>query len=62
MKIELKEWDYSCYDGCCYEWGTNLYVDGELLGSFNDEYTLLELLLPHLGIKDFEIEEVPYEE
>lgn len=58
MKIEFKEWDYTCGDGCCYEWGTDLYVDGEKLGSFNGSYSLLELLLPRLGFRDFEIEEI----
>lgn len=27
--IELVEWDHTCSDGCCYSWGTELYINGE---------------------------------
>lgn len=29
--IEFREWDYNCGDGCCYEWGVMVYLNGELL-------------------------------
>jgi hypothetical protein len=29
MKIETKEYEWSCADDCCYEWGTILYLDGK---------------------------------
>ena len=29
MKIETKEYEWSCGDDCCYEWGTILYLDGK---------------------------------
>lgn len=25
--IETQEWDYECGDGCCYDYGTNLYIN-----------------------------------
>lgn len=27
--IELVDWDHTCSDGCCYSWGTELYINGE---------------------------------
>lgn len=29
--IELKEWDHRCGDGCCYTYGTELWVNGKLV-------------------------------
>lgn len=29
LKIELKYWDHTCGDGCCYSWGTAIKVNGE---------------------------------
>lgn len=29
--IELRYWDYECGDGCCYDSGTTLHMNGEEL-------------------------------
>ncbi|WP_336638416.1 hypothetical protein [Lysinibacillus fusiformis] len=29
--LETEDWDYTCGDGCCYDWGTRLYVNGEAI-------------------------------
>jgi hypothetical protein len=29
MKIETKDYSWSCADECCHEWGTILYLDGK---------------------------------
>jgi hypothetical protein len=29
MRIETKDYSYQCGDGCCYEYGTILYIDGK---------------------------------
>ena len=29
VKIQLKQWDYTCGDKCCYDYGVTLTVDGE---------------------------------
>jgi len=29
MKIETQDWDYTCSDGCCYEYGVYLWIDGK---------------------------------
>lgn len=31
LKITLKNWDYTCRDGCCTDYGTKLYLDNEEL-------------------------------
>lgn len=31
LKITLKDWDYTCSDGCCSDYGTKLYLNDEEL-------------------------------
>lgn len=31
LNIELRSWDYTCGDGCCTDYGTEIFLDGELL-------------------------------
>lgn len=31
LKIELVSWDYTCGDGCCYDYGTVIKLNGEEL-------------------------------
>lgn len=28
MKIELQDYSWECGDGCCYDWGVYLSIDG----------------------------------
>lgn len=51
MKIETQDWSYTCGDGCCYNYGTTLYIDGNEIedrtfSSSGDayEYVLTEIL------------------
>ena len=51
MKIETQDWSNTCGDGCCYNYGTTLYIDGKEIeertfSSCGDayEYVLTELL------------------
>lgn len=51
--IKLVDWDYRCSDGCCYDTGVGLYVDGvQLHGNIDvlGYHDLLELVLRHLGV------------
>ena len=53
ITITLNHWDYECSDGCCYDYGTELYVNGEMIttqADHNLEDTLWNLLT-HLGYK-----------
>ena len=62
LKITLSDWDYTCGDGCCYEWGVSCKINGESIDSIyftssNDVANGLEAVLKHLGYEveiDFE--------
>jgi len=46
VKLEIETWDYTCGDGCCYEWGTTLTVNGTEMEFNNDvdEMRLVQVL------------------
>ena len=51
ITITFNEWEHECADGCCYDYGTELYVDGEMIttqAEHNVEDTIWNLLT-HLG-------------
>lgn len=57
LEIKLKDWDYTCSDGCCSSFGTDIFINGEEIESSNaDRYSVLHHILEHLGY-DVEIEE-----
>jgi hypothetical protein len=59
LKIKLIDYEYSCGDGCCYNYGTITTVnDVELPCHNQDAGTILEQVLEHLG---YEVE-IFYEE
>ena len=31
LDIELKDWEHNCGDGCCYTYGTDIYLNGQRL-------------------------------
>jgi hypothetical protein len=37
LKITLEDWDYTCGDGCCYSYGTKLYLNDKELEHPNPE-------------------------
>jgi len=37
IKITFKEWDYTCGDGCCYNYGSRLCINDEELEHPNPE-------------------------
>lgn len=54
VQIELRNWDNSCDDGCCYDYGTEIYLDGELIGGKHTGECVresLERVLSKLGYK-----------
>jgi hypothetical protein len=65
LKIVLSDWDYTCGDGCCHEWGVSCKINGESIDSIyfassNDVANGLEVVLKHLGYEveiDFEDED-----
>lgn len=59
VKIELREWDFDCGDGCCNNYGTEIIVDGKLCDNQytgSDVAASLRFALETLGY-DVEIEE-----
>jgi hypothetical protein len=60
LDIKIKYWDHTCADGCCYDWGKNVYINDEILDM--EDYdasavTMIEEILKYLGYKNVEIEE-----
>lgn len=70
LKIILKDWSHTCGDGCCNNYGTKLYINGELQdhpestkeGYIPNGYVGMEVptaiasVLKYLGV-EFEIEQ-----
>lgn len=56
--IELESWDHTCGDGCCDTYGTNIYINGELIE--NEDGTnssqLLKTILNRLGYKNIVVD------
>ena len=52
LKINLTDYEYSCGDGCCYNYGTITKVNGIKLPCHNQDVgTILSQVLKHLGYK-----------
>ncbi len=50
IEILLVDWDHKCGDGCCYEYGVDIYVNGEKIeGDGTDSFNALRSVLKHLG-------------
>ena len=50
VRIELKEYNHHCGDGCCLDYGTVVVVDGVEMPFHNqDAETILDQVLKHLG-------------
>ena len=51
LKIEIEDWDSNCGDGCCYEWGTIVRVNGIEINTTGLADDMLRTVLEHLGHK-----------
>ncbi len=62
LLIELEEWDHTCNDGCCYTYGTNIYINGEQLEDEDgtSQSQLLTAVLTKLGYTNVNVEYKPY--
>lgn len=60
LSIEIVEWSHHCGDGCCFEYGAYLVVNGKPIN--DDEYNAitpdkaLAAMLSYLGYNNFEVE------
>lgn len=54
LVIELEDWDHTCGDGCCYNWGVTIKVNGiELEQDGSSVQSALKGVLEHL---DYDVE------
>lgn len=54
--IKLTNWNYSCGDSCCDDYGTRLEVNGEIIDdNFRYRGDFLVHLLKSLGISEYEL-------
>lgn len=53
LKVEVKDWSYTCGDGCCYTYGTEIYINDKLVsrGDYNSIEIILKDVLENLGHK-----------
>jgi hypothetical protein len=51
LKIKTKSWDYTCGDGCCTTWGTDVFINNEKVssGDYNNIELILKDVLEYLG-------------
>lgn len=50
LKIEFNEYNTTCTDGCCTDYGTETKVNGvELFSHSQDTATIVRNILEHLG-------------
>jgi hypothetical protein len=60
LNLRFEDWDYRCGDGCCYEYGTDIFINGKKVdfsGGGSMEQAV-EAVLTHLGYK-VELESTP---
>lgn len=55
MKVRLINYYYGCGDGCCTDYGVELYVDGEYIEKFPEEDDALRYVIEEYT--DIEIED-----
>lgn len=53
LEIRTEPWSHTCGDGCCYTWGTDVYINGERVsqGDCDDIQAILKEVLTHLNFK-----------
>jgi hypothetical protein len=58
LLIELEEWNHTCGDGCCFTYGTNIYVNGKQIEDEDgtNPHQLLKAVLNKLGYKNVIVE------
>ena len=51
IRIELRDWNHTCGDGCCDSYGTDIYLNGKKLDEQNaeDSVNALKAVLTSMG-------------
>jgi len=55
LTLEFEEWDYECGDGCCYDSGVSLKINGKHVTNYADERQGIIEILEHLGYEVYVI-------
>jgi hypothetical protein len=51
LKIEVVQWTHDCADGCCTDYGIDVFINGEEVSSRTEDITqILSNVLEHLKI------------
>lgn len=49
--IEIREYNWKCWEGCCSEWDDEVWIDGEFICSMYDNFAISKVLgklgIPH---------------
>ena len=48
--LKIEEWEHTCHDGCCYTYGTKIFINNKQVtsGYANEIGTILEEVLQYL--------------
>ena len=48
--LKIEEWEHTCHDGCCYTYGTKVFINNKQVtsGYANEIGTILEEVLQYL--------------
>jgi len=51
LVVKTEEWSHTCHDGCCYTYGTKVFINDKQVtsGYANEIDTIIEEVLKHLG-------------
>ena len=57
LLIELEDWDSTCGDGCCYNYGINIFINGEQIEDEDgsNPHQLLTAVLNKLGYTNVQV-------
>jgi len=48
-QIIVDYWDHECFDGCCYEYGTSIRINGKEICDSDEVATAIKKVIEHLG-------------
>lgn len=54
--LQTQDWEYYCGDGCCYDYGTYIYVNGKQATSIEGLYEGIEPIIEVLETLGYEVE------
>jgi len=52
VKLHVEDWHWTCGDGCCDDWGTDIFIDGKRLDlSYGADVEDVEKVLKAVGVE-----------